>query len=72
MSSPSVDDSCGSFRVTGTMQYWWYPRGHHEETVWVGVVGPLCTFCLFSLYLLQHLRVMVDVRLPFGIASPLK
>ena len=26
-------------------------------TVWVGVVGPLCTFCLVLTYLLLHLRL---------------
>ena len=46
----------------GTMQYWWYllvvlMREEATVTVWVGVVGPLCIFCLVLTYLLQHLRL---------------
>ncbi len=46
----------------GTMQYWWYllvvlMREEATVTVWVGVVGPLCIFCLVLAYLLQQLRL---------------
>ena len=41
----------GWYGVMGTMQYWWYrlvvpTREEATVTVWVGVVEPLCTFCL--------------------------